>query len=212
MIEVLIYAFMALGVAAFSFRSYRLAVAAMALMGASLVAIFMLLASQFGAGELWAWAGWAAATKIVIVPLILLWAIKKSEERWECEPSFGFLISPVVAVAFAIGGALLIAPLISSLVVIKSEIAAVGALFIFILGIFTFILRRSFLKQILGYCLFENGAHLMLSISAAKAHHIVDLGILSDAVVAVIVMAVLAVRFKAAFNTLDGAAAVGLRG
>ena len=80
------------------------------------------------------------------------------------------------------------------------------------MGIFGFILRNSFIKQILSYCLFENGIHLSLALMAYSSHELVEIGILTDAVFAVLIMGILAKRFYASYESLDTSKAIHLRG
>jgi hydrogenase-4 component E len=87
-----------------------------------------------------------------------------------------------------------------------------AASFVFMMGIFGFILRNSFIKQILSYCLFENGIHLSLALMAYNSHELVEIGILTDAVFAVLIMGILAKRFYATYESLDTSKAINLKG
>ena len=79
-------------------------------------------------------------------------------------------------------------------------------------GFFVSPVRNSFIKQILAYCLFENGIHLSLALMAYNSNELVELGILTDAIFAVIIMSVLAIRFYKAYGSLDTSKATNLRG
>ena len=96
--------------------------------------------------------------------------------------------------------------------IFKDALPLFAASFIFMIGIFGFILRNSFLKQILAYCLFENGIHLSLALMAYNSHELVEIGILTDAIFAVVIMGILAKRFYASYESLDTSKAINLRG
>ncbi len=95
---------------------------------------------------------------------------------------------------------------------LKDNLPLMASSFVFMMGIMGFVLRRSFLKQILAYCLFENGIHLSLALMAYDSEKIVEIGILTDAIFAVIIMGVLAIRFYNSYGDLDTFKASSLRG
>ena len=66
----------------------------------------------------------------------------------------------------------------------------------FFLGLACIVTQRNILKQVFGYCLMENGSHLTLALLAPNAPELVEVGIATDAIFAVIVMAVLASRIS----------------
>ena len=80
------------------------------------------------------------------------------------------------------------------------------------MGIFGFILRKSAIKQILAFCMFENGIHLSLALMAYNSPEIVEIGVLTDAIFAVLIMSVLASRFYKYFGSLDVSKANTLKG
>ena len=59
------------------------------------------------------------------------------------------------------------------------------------------------LRQIFGYCLMENGSHLVLALLAWRAPELVEIGIATDAIFAVIVMVLLARKIWRTHGTLD---------
>ena len=58
----------------------------------------------------------------------------------------------------------------------------------------------------------ENGAHLTLALMAYNSPEIVDIGILTDAIFAVIIMSILTTRFYKYFGSLDTSNARNLKG
>jgi len=198
--------------AVFGLRNLKFSVGAYALQTLLLVSIFFMLYSNFNAPQLRTWAVVAFFTKVIFVPAILFYLIKKLGVISEDEPVGGFFVSPVIAMGFSLAIAMSINPILLEFSLIQEKIALVAAVTVFMMGIFGFMLRNSFIKQILAYCLFENGIHLSLALMAYNSHELVELGILTDAIFAVIIMSVLAVRFYKAYDGLDTSKASNLRG
>lgn len=198
--------------AVFGLRQYRHSIAAYALQTLLLVIIFLALYVKYGSHELLIWAITAFIVKVVCVPLFLFNLVKKIGLVVEDEPVGGFFISPVVALSFSLAISMMFYKVFLHFSLFKDVLPLYAASFIFMMGIFGFILRNSFIKQILSYCLFENGIHLSLALMAYTSHELVEVGILTDAVFAVVIMGVLAKRFYTAYDSLDTSKAVNLRG
>ena len=204
-LDILAICMIVTSLAVFGLRSLKLSIIAYAIETLLLVSIFFLLSEKFNAEQLKTWAIVAFFTKVLFVPGILFWLIKKLGVVSEDEPVGGFFVSPVIAMGFSLALSMSIHP-------IKEEIMLIAAGTVFMMGIFGFMLRNSFIKQILAYCLFENGIHLSLALMAYNSHELVELGILTDAIFAVIIMSVLAIRFYKAYDSLDTSKASNLRG
>ncbi len=211
-IDILAVCMIITSLAVFGLRNLKFSVGAYALQTLLLVSIFFMLYSNFNAPQLRAWAVVAFFTKVIFVPAILFYLIKKLGVISEDEPVGGFFVSPVIAMGFSLAIAMSINPILLEFSLIQEKIALVAAVTVFMMGIFGFMLRNSFIKQILAYCLFENGIHLSLALMAYNSHELVELGILTDAIFAVIIMSVLAVRFYKAYDGLDTSKASNLKG
>ena len=198
--------------AVFGLRNLKLSVGIYAVQTLLLVSIFFMLSSTFNAPQLKIWAVVAFFTKVLFVPGIVFFLIKKLSVISEDEPVGGFFVSPVIAMGFSLAIAMTISPILLKFSLIEERITLIAAVTVFMMGIFGFMLRNSFIKQILAYCLFENGIHLSLALMAYNSHELVELGILTDAIFAVIIMSVLAVRFYKAYDGLDTSKASNLKG
>lgn len=198
--------------AVFGLRNLKLSVRIYAVQTLLLVSIFFMLSSTFNAPQLKIWAVVAFFTKVLFVPGIVFFLIKKLGVISEDEPVGGFFVSPVIAMGFSLAIAMTISPILLQFSLIQERITLIAAVTVFMMGIFGFMLRNSFIKQILAYCLFENGIHLSLALMAYNSHELVELGILTDAIFAVIIMSVLAVRFYKAYDGLDTSKASNLKG
>ncbi len=211
-IDILAVCMIITSLAVFGLRNLKFSVGAYALQTLLLVSIFFMLYSNFNAPQLRTWAVVAFFTKVIFVPAILFYLIKKLGVISEDEPVGGFFVSPVIAMGFSLAIAMSINPILLEFSLIQEKIALVAAVTVFMMGIFGFMFRNSFIKQILAYCLFENGIHLSLALMAYNSHELVELGILTDAIFAVIIMSVLAVRFYKAYDGLDTSKASNLKG
>ena len=211
-IDILAICMIITSLAVFGLRNLKLSVGIYAVQTLLLVSIFFMLSSTFNAPQLKIWAVVAFFTKVLFVPGIVFFLIKKLSVISEDEPVGGFFVSPVIAMGFSLAIAMTISPILLKFSLIEERITLIAAVTVFMMGIFGFMLRNSFIKQILAYCLFENGIHLSLALMAYNSHELVELGILTDAIFAVIIMSILAVRFYKAYDGLDTSKASNLKG
>lgn len=203
---------MVCALATFSFRRYKYSIISYQFGTFFLVCVFISLYKKYGVIELESWAIVAFFTKVVFVPFVLFYLIKKLKVENEVKPIAGFFVSPIIALSFSLAIASSLYKIFIKFALLKDELALMAAGFIFMMGIFGFVLRKSFIKQILSYCLFENGIHLSLALMAYNSEKIIEIGILTDAIFAVVIMSVLAVRFFNSYDSLDTSKASELRG
>ncbi len=182
-----------------------------ALQSLVLVALFIALAAHFEAQELYLWAASAFITKVVLVPVILLkllGAVHNDEDL----PG---LLSPawLVLLAAAIVGLSCYAVSAVNIAVLADLKPALGvSLGHFLLGLLCILSQRNIIKQIFGYCLMENGAHLTLALLAWRAPELVEIGIATDAIFAVLIMALLVRKIHRTLHTLDVRQLTALKG
>ena len=176
-----------------------------------LVMIFVTLANTLDAHQLTLWAITAFFTKVLLVPLILGFAFRKLSD-----PSANIsVISPallmLLAAVIVILSWFVVEPIQIPMVVDLKPALAVS-LGHFMLGLLCIMTQRNILKQAFGYCLMENGSHLTLALLAWRAPELVEIGIATDAIFAVIVMAVLARKIYRTLNTLNVDQLTALKG
>jgi hydrogenase-4 component E len=82
----------------------------------------------------------------------------------------------------------------------------------FFFGELCIMTQRNMLKQVLGFCLMENGSHLTLALLDYNAPELVEVGIATDAVFGVVIMVVLALQIYKSLHTLDAASLTTLKG
>lgn len=198
--------------AVFGLRNYKMAVQAYVLQTSILVCIFFVLALNHNADPLFSWAYIAIATKVIFVPTILFMLLKRIDIKSEVEPVAGFFVSPIIAMGFSLAIAMSIYPIYLKFSLIQEHAPLIASIVVFMIGIFGFILRKSAIKQILAFCTFENGIHLTLALTAYNSPEIMEIGVLTDALFAVIIMSIFALRFYKYFGSLDVSKASSLKG
>lgn len=167
-----------------------------------LVMIMFGIGNYFAASELYSWAVTAIVTKVILVPLIVYLTYRKMKKA---KIEGGILpVSVIVIFAALIMFAchFVVQPVKLPLV---SELKPVLAVSLghFLIGLMCIISQRNILKQIFGYCLMENGASLTLALLANRVPKLVEIGITTDAIFAVVVMCYFARRIYCVLHTLD---------
>lgn len=182
-----------------------------ALQSLVLVLIFYCLSRAMHAEQLRMWSITAFVTKVVMVPLFMSFAFRRLADP----DADGSLVSlPTLIVCAAL------ISLLCSVVVMPVQLpmlaglkpALAVSLGHFLLGLLCIVTQRNILKQVFGYCLMENGSHLTLALLAWRAPELVEIGIATDAIFAVVVMAMLARRIFYTLHTLNADQLTALKG
>ena len=168
-----------------------------------LILLFVLLGSALGATEFYMWALVSFITKVVLVPLIMYIAWKKTSDlAQDVKPSIGPVgVIAITAIEIIVCFAVVQGVKLPAAIMYKSALAM--SLGMFLLGLTCIITQRNLIKQIFGYLLMETGAHLMLAALAPSAAEAVEIAIGTDSVLTVLVMCVFAVRICKHCKTLD---------
>lgn len=176
-----------------------------------LVMIFATLAHTLNAHSLTLWAITAFFTKVLLVPLIMGFAFRKlsdpSANVSVIRPAWLMLFAAIIVILCWFVVEPIQIPIVADL---KPALAV--SLGHFMLGLLCIVTQRNILKQAFGYCLMENGSHLTLALLAWRAPELVEIGIATDAIFAVIVMAVLARKIYRTLNTLNVDQLTALKG
>lgn len=195
----------------FETRKLKLATYLYSLQTFALAFIFLMLGLKYGINSLFVWAATAFVTKVVLVPWLILRLIKKTGITQEEGPFIG-VYNPFLSLGMALSVALILNPVFLEFSLINLAIPLAVSILVFMMGILGMVFRKSVIKQILSYCLFENGAHLTLALTAYNAHETVEIGIMTDAIFAVVIMVALGSRFFRFFGSLDTSQAKELKG
>jgi hydrogenase-4 component E len=176
-----------------------------------LVLIFLALAVTMEAEQLYFWAASAFVTKVLLVPFILYRAQKGVAEADQVQMNIKPAVSIMIAAVTLVISFVVVNQLNLQIAVeFKPALAVSVAHFFF--GELCIMTQRNLLKQVLGFCLMENGSHLTLALLAYDAPELVEIGIATDAVFGVIIMTVLALQIYKNLHTLDAASLTTLKG
>lgn len=176
-----------------------------------LVLIFLVLAATTGADQLYLWAASAFVTKVLLVPYILYRAQKNVAEADQPQGGMSITVSIILAAVSVIVSFMVIDRLDIKLGAEYQPALAVSVAHFFF-GQLCILTQRNLLKQVLGFCLMENGSHLTLALLAYNAPELVEIGIATDAVFGVLIMSVLAIQIYKSLHTLDSANLTTLKG
>jgi hydrogenase-4 component E len=176
-----------------------------------LVLIFIALAYTMKADQLYLWAASAFLTKVLLVPFILYRAQKGVAQADQAQMNIKPTTWIIVAAISLVISFVVISQLDLQLATeFKPALAISVAHFFF--GELCIMTQRNLLKQVLGFCLMENGSHLTLALLAYDAPELVEIGIATDAVFGVLIMVVLALQIYKNLHTLDAASLTTLKG
>jgi len=176
-----------------------------------LVTIFFVIAYFMDANELYSWAITSIVTKVILVPTILYIGFRKIKES---DASYKAVPIPIVILLAAIILLVcyfVVAPVKLPLMQTLKPVLAVS-LALFFIGLMCVISQRNIVKQIFGYCLMENGSHLTLALLAFRVPELVEIGVTTDAIFAVIIMSYFAKRIYRDLRTLDANKLNALKG
>lgn len=177
-----------------------------------LVSIFISLGLTTGSTELFTWSVTAFFTKVLFVPGVMLFALKKMGSPEQNLPS---TVNPMVSVLLVAAEVLICFIAVQGIELPTStevKPALAVSLAHFFIGLTCIVTQRNILKQVFGYCLMENGSHVTLALLAPQAPELVEIGIATDAIFAVIIMAVVAMRIYKVTHSLDSNELMELKG
>ena len=167
-----------------------------------LVGIFLVLAYETQAEQLYLWAASAFITKVVLVPWILYRALSRVQNSESPRNAMGFTLSFLLA-AVAVTVSFLVVNQIQLKAAVPFKPALAISMAHFFFGELCILTQRNLFKQLLGFCLMENGSHLTLALLAYNAPELVEIGIATDAVFGVIIMVALGYQIYKSLHTLD---------
>jgi len=159
---------------------------------------------------LWIWAATAFVTKFALVSWLLHRASAHGDRR-EVPPYVPAWASGLLVAALALAvytflhvNASLLAPTpLAELEPYRTNVAV--ALTLLFVGTYAVLTRRDAFKVVLGVCLIENGAHLSLVTLATGMRETVLIGIVTDVVVAIVLLLHLVAGIESRLGTRDTA-------
>jgi len=148
--------------------------------------------------------------KGIVIPFMIMDAIRKAEIKREVEPFIGFITSLIMgalltAAAFIFAQNLPLLPEHKGLLFVPASLAT------FMCGFLVLIARRKAISQIIGYLLLENGIFVFGLLLADAMPGMVEAGALLDLLVGIFVMGIVVNHISREFSSLDTSRLTALR-
>jgi hydrogenase-4 component E len=176
---------------------------AAAAQGALLSVLAVLLAgAELHAGHAVALSLGALVVKGIVIPWLLLWAIRETSIRREVEPIVGFIPSLVlgavgVALAFAFSSAMPLPIPEKHAFLVPTALSTVWT------GLLLIVSRRKAVTQVIGFLVLENGVFVFGLLLSDFMPTMVEAGVLLDLFAAVFVMGIVMFHINREFSSLD---------
>jgi hydrogenase-4 component E len=175
---------------------------AAAAQGALLAVMPLLLAPHAELGHVLALSVGALVVKGIVIPWLLLWAIREAAIRREIEPLVGFVPSLMlgalgVALAFAFSGAMPLPVPDKHPFIVPTALSTVWT------GLLLVVSRRKAVTQVIGFLVLENGVFVFGLLLSDFMPTMVEAGVLLDLFAAVFVMGIVMFHINREFSSLD---------
>ena len=148
--------------------------------------------------------------KTVVLPRVLLWAIREASVRRELEPSVGYGTSVLLGL-IAVGVAIAVAGRLPEMPDPTLPLLVPVSLATLMMGLIVLTTRRKALSQVIGYLMLENGIFLFGLTLANGLPLLVEMGVLLDVLVGVFIMGLVLFQISRELETLDSRQLTELR-
>jgi hydrogenase-4 component E len=146
--------------------------------------------------------GSALALKAVLIPWLLLRAMRAAKVRREVKPFVSTHASVLIAAGLVVL-AFVLPPLLALPASAADSLYIPTALATLLLGFLVIVSKRTAIMQVVGYLLLENGGFVFGQSVAAELPYVVELGVLLDLLVAVFVMGIVIHSIEREFDHID---------
>jgi len=168
-----------------------------------------------GARHIYIAAGLTLMLKAILLPVILRRLVTRIGIRQEIKPLVNVPVSVLISglltlLAYVVAEPLQAQPAVGAASLGRNTLPVAIALFL--IGFFMMINRRKALTQVLALLSLENGLFLAAISLTYGMPMIVELGIFFDALVAVMILAILVYRIRETFDSMDVSRLSRLRG
>jgi len=140
--------------------------------------------------------------KGILIPWLLLRAIKEARIRREVEPYIGFVPTLVLG-ALVTAGSFIFADFLPLAAEHHEGLFVPAALATMFSGFLLLITRRKAITQVLGYLILENGIFIFAVLLSAAIPLMVEAGVLLDLLVSIFVMVIVLNHINREFSTFN---------
>jgi len=162
----------------------------------------LIVAWYTGNGELYVSACFTVLLKVIVLPMVLHYMIRRLDIKWEVETLLNIpttMLAGIVLVVFAFNLALPISQLAGTITRGTLGIAIAVVLLAFLM----MITRRKAVPQVIGFLAMENGLFFAATSTTYGMPMVVELGILLDVLVGVLMLGIFFFQVREAFDSLD---------
>ena len=152
--------------------------------------------------RIWLVAVVNALVKGVLLPMLLLYAVRKARTRRELEPIVSFHLSQIIVFFMAVG-AFVVGRLLHAHVSGASELAVPVALTTMGTGLLLICGRKKAITQVLGFLVLENGISVFGAAILLEYGIVVELGILLDVFALVFILGIAVFQISRTFSSTD---------
>jgi hydrogenase-4 component E len=170
--------------------------------GAVLALSTALVAALAGHAELYISAAVTLGLKVIFVPWLLHWMIRRLNVKWDVETLLNIPTIMLIGIVLVILAFNLSAP-ISQLAGTVSRATLGIALAIVLLSFLMMITRSKAVPQVIGFLSMENGLLFAATNAVYGMPLVVELGVALDVLVAVLILGVFFFQIRERFDSLD---------
>lgn len=142
------------------------------------------------------------AVKVLVVPGVLLFALREVQIRREVETILPQRQAFLVAIGLVLIAYYVAAPL-RDLDGFPTRNALPAALSMLLIGLFTMLIRKKALNQVAGIVAMENGLYLMAVVATHGLPLAVEMGVAVDLAIGVLVMGMVSRQIHRTFGTIN---------
>ncbi len=183
-------------------RDLRAIVGLLAVQGALIAGLALLLGVRESSAELYLAAAVAGVLKAGVLPWVLRRVLADSRSARETAPLVNVTASLLAAALLTLLAYVLSQPLVALAPSPATRALPVG-IAVVLLGFFVLVTRRHALSQVVGFLLLDNGIATTTFLATSGVPLVVELGVSLDVLLVVLVLQVVAARMRLAFGTSD---------
>lgn len=183
-------------------RSISGSVVVLALQGACLGGVALVIAGQEGTLELLLIGLVLTAVKAVAIPLLIRWGADRIAVDQESAPLVNPTSGMLLAALLTTVAYLVSRPIQSTQGSDLGSAVPIG-IAVVLIGFLVLATRRQAMGQIVGFVTVDNGISATALLTAGGLPAIVELGVMADVLLVVTILVILALRIRSTFRTTD---------
>jgi hydrogenase-4 component E len=170
--------------------------------GLVLTANSVVVAYSTGQTHMYASAVITFVLKVIVLPWILHYVIRRLDVRWDVEPLINIPTTMLIGIALVIFAFNLALP-ISQLAGTITRSTLGIAMAIVLLSFLMMITRRKAVPQVIGFLAMENGLFFAATSTTYGMPMIVELGVALDVLIGMLILGIFFFQVREAFDSLD---------